>query len=48
MEQCPTSELTSEVNRYVQKENFIFYHSFDDARLIAGYGRYPRSSTPEL
>uniref|UniRef100_A0A8W8LNF0 L-serine ammonia-lyase n=1 Tax=Magallana gigas TaxID=29159 RepID=A0A8W8LNF0_MAGGI len=38
VEQCPTSELTSEVNRYVQKENFIFYHSFDDARLIAGYG----------
>ncbi|XP_061187812.1 L-threonine ammonia-lyase-like isoform X1 [Saccostrea echinata] len=38
VEQCPTSELTSEVNRYVEKENYIFYHSFDDARLIAGYG----------
>lgn len=38
VEQSPTSELTSEVNRYVQKENFIYYHSFDDARLIAGYG----------
>uniref|UniRef100_K1QWD3 L-serine deaminase n=1 Tax=Magallana gigas TaxID=29159 RepID=K1QWD3_MAGGI len=45
VEQCPTSELTSEVNRYVQKENFIYYHSFDDARLVAGYGRDERKIT---
>nr|XP_022299983.1 uncharacterized protein LOC111108410 isoform X3 [Crassostrea virginica]XP_022299984.1 uncharacterized protein LOC111108410 isoform X3 [Crassostrea virginica] len=38
VEQCPSAELTSEVNRYVEKENYLFYHSFDDARLIAGYG----------
>lgn len=38
VEQTPTSELQSTVDKMVAEKGYIFCHSFDDVRLFAGYG----------
>ena len=40
VEQCPTSELQSTVDQLVSQQGCRYCHSFDDIRLIAGYGSY--------
>ncbi|OWF45249.1 uncharacterized protein LOC110457279 isoform X1 [Mizuhopecten yessoensis] len=38
VEQLPTSDLLSAVDKYVTEKGYTFLHSFDESNLIAGYG----------
>lgn len=38
IEQLPTSDLLSTVDKYVAERGYTFLHSFDEHYLIAGYG----------
>jgi len=41
VQQLPTPDLQDKVDQQVASGSYQYLHSFDDSRLIAGYGRYP-------
>lgn len=48
VELMDTSELKKSVNRYINEENMLYMHPFDDLHLIAGYASIGQELYEEL